>query len=76
MREWRKTHRLNTEQKRKDNCRSYAGVYLRQGKLEREPCLICDEADAEMHHPDYSKPLNIVWLCRKHHLYLHKMGLA
>lgn len=77
MREWRKTHRLNAEQRRKDNARSYAKEYLKRGYLMREPCLICDDAAAaQMHHPDYAEPLKVVWLCRKHHLYLHKTGLA
>jgi len=25
----------------------------------------------QRHHPDYSKPTEIVWLCRKHHEQLH-----
>ena len=76
MREWRKTHPMNAEQRRKDNARSYAKEYVKRGKLTREPCFVCDADDAEMHHPDYDKPLKIVWLCRQHHLYLHAMGLA
>lgn len=33
-----------------------------------QPCSIlgCPNK-AERHHPDYSKPREIVWLCRKHH---------
>ena len=76
MREWRKKHPLTDEQKRRDNCRSYAGVYLRRRALTREPCFVCDGADVEMHHPDYAEPLNVVWLCRKHHLWLHATELA
>lgn len=76
MREWRKTHPLNAEQKRKDNARSYAKEYLKRGRLMREPCFVCDAVEAEMHHPDYDEPLKIVWLCRKHHLHLHATGLA
>ncbi len=45
---------------------------LHMRRLERFPCEICDESDSDAHHPDYSKPLEVVWLCRKHHLALHK----
>lgn len=52
------------------NCRSYANTYERRGKLKREPCEDCG-ARAEKHHPDYSKPLEVVWLCRDCHLKHH-----
>ena len=67
MRKHRKLHPLTPEQRQKDNCRSYALVYLKRGKIQREPCKVCGEK-AEMHHEDYSQPLLIDWLCRKHHL--------
>jgi hypothetical protein len=44
---------------------------VRSGRLERGPCRICGEANSEGHHSDYSKPLDVVWLCRKHHKDLH-----
>lgn len=72
MRDWRKTHPLNPEQRKKDNARSYAGCYLRRGKIERKPCADCGEAHAEMHHEDYDRPLDVVWLCRPCHLLRHK----
>lgn len=68
MRDWRKTHPLNAEQRRRDIARSYAGVYLRRGKIKRCPCEVCGSTDAQMHHDDYSKPLEVRWLCRKCHL--------
>lgn len=71
MREWRKTNPLNELQKKKDIARSYAGVYKRRGRLMPEPCP-CGEEKAEMHHPDYDKPLEVQWLCRECHLELHK----
>lgn len=53
------------------NSRSYAGTYFRRGKILKESCCICGK-DAEMHHNDYKKPLNVRWLCREHHLELHE----
>jgi hypothetical protein len=72
MRDSRKRNPMTDEQRRKDNCRSYANVYLRRGKLVRQPCEVCGSADSQMHHHDYSKPLDVQWLCREHHLQLHK----
>jgi hypothetical protein len=70
MREWRKTHRMTEEQRKKDSCRSYAREYLKRGKLKKEGCAVCG-ADAQMHHPDYDRPLDVVWLCKKHHQDIH-----
>lgn len=39
---------------------------LRNGTLEKEPCF-CDEEKVQAHHEDYSKPLEVMWLCRPHH---------
>ena len=69
---YQRAHRkpLTEEDRVKDRARSYAGVYLRKGALKREPCVECG-APAEMHHPDYAKPLEVVWMCRPHHLLFH-----
>lgn len=58
-------HALSDEQRRRANARSYANVYLRRGKIERLPCEICGSPDSEMVHEDYSKPLEVRWLCKK-----------
>jgi ribosomal protein L37AE/L43A len=47
------------------------GNALRDGRLTREPCLFCGEARTQAHHRDYSKPLDVVWLCSKCHRRLH-----
>lgn len=70
MRNYRANHRLTPEQKRRANARGYAKVYLRRGKLSKRPCH-CGKRKVEMHHRDYSKPLEVVWLCRTHHLLEH-----
>lgn len=69
---WRKSHPLSKTQRWKDNCRSYAHAYLRRGKITRQPCEACGLLRSQMHHDDYSKPLEVRWLCQQCHLNLHK----
>lgn len=47
------------------------GNSIRDGKLKRLPCFICGEEKTEAHHPDYSMPLDVVWMCKKHHSETH-----
>jgi hypothetical protein len=47
------------------------GYAVRAGKIQKLPCLICGEEKAEAHHPDYSAPLAVVWLCSPHHHQAH-----
>ncbi len=52
--------------------------------LERKPCEVCGifGVDAkgttllEAHHDDYNKPLEVRWLCVKHHREWHKHNVA
>ena len=46
---------------------------IRDGKLIRGPCEIkgCEEP-SEAHHKDYNKPLEVNWLCKEHHIELHR----
>ena len=72
MREWRKSHPLNHEQRRKSAARSYAHVYKRRNILIQHFCEKCGSYESQMHHPDYSRPLLVEWLCRPCHLALHR----
>lgn len=44
---------------------------IRDGRLIRQPCEVCG-GKAQAHHDDYSKPLDVRWLCTKHHAEWHK----
>jgi hypothetical protein len=56
------------EQKFKDAVRKYTVSKIRQGVLIRLPCEVCStDEDVQAHHDDYEKPLEVRWLCRKHH---------
>ena len=50
------------------------GNAIRDGKLHKMPCFVCGEEKAEGHHPDYERPLDVVWLCMKHHKETHKLA--
>jgi hypothetical protein len=40
---------------------------IKNGEIRRFPCRVCGSLDSEGHHDDYSKPLDVTWLCPKHH---------
>ena len=44
---------------------------IRVGRLIKEGCEICGDNKSQAHHKDYRKPLDVMWLCRKHHLEQH-----
>jgi hypothetical protein len=54
------------------SARQKVGRAIKSGKLTRGPCEVCGETDQVFaHHEDYSKPLEVNWLCRKHHREKH-----
>lgn len=59
------------EQAKRRKARSSLNHYMRDKGLERQPCEICG-AKAEAHHDNYDKPLEVRWLCFKHHRSHHK----
>ena len=61
-------HSIALQRKAKEAVR-YA---LKSGSMVKRACLMCGSNKAEGHHPDYTKPLKVLWLCKKHHVALHK----
>ena len=47
-------------------------IAVRSGKITRKNCEVCGEEKTHAHHNDYSKPLEVMWLCPKHHKEIHK----
>jgi hypothetical protein len=67
--EYQKRRRANNPEK--NHCYSVTSNAIRDGKLIKQPCEVCGSLEVEAHHDDYSQPLKVRWLCRKHHLEVH-----
>ena len=40
---------------------------VKSGRLIRQPCTYCQATAVQAHHEDYSKPLDVIWVCRSCH---------
>lgn len=50
----------------------WVNTNIDRGKIVRQPCEVCGSEPTHAHHDDYSKPREFRWLCRKHHMELHR----
>lgn len=44
---------------------------IRHGKIKRGICRDCGSSNTQGHHKDYSKYLEVIWLCPLHHAREH-----
>ncbi len=44
---------------------------LKRGDIIKQPCETCGDIKVDGHHENYNEPLEIIWLCRKHHQERH-----
>lgn len=65
--EWRKADG------RRGRCHNAIARAVKCGKIQRQPCWVCG-SKAVAHHPDYDRPLDVVWLCQAHHKQAHANG--
>ena len=57
----------------KHRVRALTRSFIKAGKLIRQPCEVCNTVErVEAHHDDYEKPMEIRWLCHKHHMEYHR----
>lgn len=56
----------------KPKARSIVANAVKRGRLIRQPCEVCGDQKSQAHHEDYSKPLEVRWLCDPHHKAHHK----
>lgn len=55
----------------KYRARTAVGNAVRDGRLVPQPCEVCGSEKVQAHHEDYSKPLDVIWLCFEHHRARH-----
>lgn len=70
--DYQKQYRAANDEKYKAH--TIVSYAVRTGKLKKLPCLICGNEKTEAHHPDYSSPLDVVWLCPACHKQTHAMA--
>ncbi len=52
-------------------CHIAVQIAVAKGNLAGQPCEVCGDTKVHAHHDDYSKPLEVRWLCSKHHMEHH-----
>lgn len=81
QRDYRKNNPLKAKElklksiaKNKEAYRARQIVRMRvyRGTMQKLPCQVCGDPNTQAHHSDYSKPLEVLWLCHKHHQQLHR----
>lgn len=60
-----------TSLQEREAARAKFGAAVRSGSIKRKPCAVCDDPKSEGHHFDYRRPLEVIWLCKKHHGAVH-----
>lgn len=69
-REYRKVNSKHRQQiksndaRLKSRTRAITRKLIQSGQLVKQPCQFCGKEDVEAHHPDYSKPEYVWWVCR------------
>lgn len=67
-----KIYQENYQHRLKRICREATHRRISSGKLIKEPCEVCGDIKVEAHHDDYTQPMKVRWLCKKHHVEHHK----
>ena len=60
----------------KSKARHAVSNAVRDGRITKTPCEICNNPKSEAHHEDYRSLLKVRWLCRKHHREAHKVNVV
>lgn len=76
-----KPKRIRRDKKSKEelikiHARQLVRTAIQTGKIKKFLCETCNsDRFVQAHHDDYSKPLEIRWLCKKHHNAWHRIAI-
>lgn len=67
-----KAHEQYVKFKAEHQARSLVSKAIKDGALHKLPCELCGSSEnVQAHHDDYTKPLDVTWLCVKCHKQWH-----
>jgi hypothetical protein len=75
---WRRDFGFQNEKNSKERYpeKQYARGLLQRavknGKIKRQNCEVCNKPNAQGHHDDYYQPLKVKWFCQLHHTEYHR----
>ena len=68
----RAKYAMDVAYRMKEISRRLTSYYVKTGRIVRKPCEVCGNERSQAHHEDYAKPLEVRWLCQKHHQAEHR----
>lgn len=71
--ERQRQYKIDPETRPKYLARARLQRAVKDGRVRRTPCEMCGDPNTHGHHDDYSKPLDVRWLCRTHHAEVHRL---
>lgn len=63
--------RLDEGERVRNRARNKLYKAVMAGRVVRQPCERCGNHESHAHHSDYTKPLSVIWLCRRCHANEH-----
>ena len=68
----RSKYPISPRAKEKKDAQNILHAAVRYGKIKKQNCQECGSPNTDGHHDDYSRPLEVRWLCRNCHMKLHR----